>query len=450
SYEQDMQARLSNGLDSATLSVAIARTNGQTLSVGGVSGDASLSAQVQQALNAALGPAVTQNVTTTASATVDASGAIASNATITYPTKFLNIFGAGTLTIGAHSQVVVPAGPIEVALALDTTGSMAGAKIAALQSAATSLTNTLFSIPNAARYVKVGVVPFTDYVNVGLAYQGASWLSNSQNYTVPATGSCTTVPNMVCTSTTTVNTTCVNDGVSSPCSYQNCTNWVQQGTTQSCPQAQTYTWNGCVGSRNFPADIAGSTAYPASAGYTADKADGSTQVPALLNYWCSTPLQRLTSDQTAVQTAINNLTAGGETYIAPGLLWGWRLLSPNTPFADGAAYGRASKYLILMTDGFNTHSPNYPDHEGADAGTVGWTTDTANANYLTAATCDAMKSTGIKVFTIAFQVSDPTIKGILQTCASSPSNYYDSGSIAALQSAFAAIGSTITAVRLAR
>lgn len=236
---------------------------------------------------------------------------------------------------------------------------------------------------------------------------------------------------MVCTGGyTTVNSTCTNDGITSPCSWQSCNGYTQQGTYQSCPSPVNHTWNGCVGSRNLPTDV----------GPNADLADSTNPIPALLDYWCSAPLQRLTSNQTLVQTAINNLTAAGETYIAPGLLWGWRTLSPNTPYADGAAYNsRTRKYIVLMTDGFNTHSPNYPDHEGAN---------TTDANNLTAQTCAAVKAKGIKIFTVAFQVTDTTIKSILQNCASASTAYFDSTSAADLQTAFQSIGNAITQVRI--
>ena len=78
------------------------------------------------------------------------------------------------------------------------------------------------------------------------------------------------------------------------------------------------------------------------------------------------------------------------------------LFAPFAPFADGAPYGpTATKIMVLMTDGFNTHSPNYPDHEG---------TDVTTANQITAQTCANIKATGIVLYTIAFQVTDPAIK----------------------------------------
>ena len=421
-----MRTTLTASLDSAALSVAVAQASGQNVNLA----TAALNQAVQKALQGSLGSfAASANVLTTAS--IDGSGALAASAQISVPTKLMGMIGIRSINVNATTRVSMPAGPVELAMVLDTTGSMAGAKIAALQTAATSLTNTMFSIPNATANVKMAVVPFTDYVNIGLADRNASWLTGAQDYTTPASGSCQDLPNMVCTGGySTVNSTCTSDGASSACSYQTCNGYTQQGTYQWCPAPVTHTWYGCVGSRNFPGDV----------GATSDVADSTNPVPALLDYGCATPLQRLTNSQSTVQTAINNLTANGETYIAPALLWGWRVLSPYTPYADGAAYnGRTRKYIVLMTDGFNTHSPNYPDHEG---------TDTTTANSLTAQTCTAIKAKGITIFTVAFQVSDPTIKSILQNCATSAAGYYDSGSSTDLLTAFQQIGAAITQVRI--
>ena len=421
-----MRATLTSSLDSAALSVAVAQVSGQSVNLA----SGALTNAVKKQLQGALGPyGASAHVTATAS--IDSSGALAATAQITVPTQLMGIVGVNSINVSATTRVSLPAGPVELAMALDTTGSMAGAKIAALQTAATDLNNTLFSIPNASSNVKVAVVPFNQFVNIGLADRNATWLTGAQDYTTPASGSCTDLPNMVCTGGyTTINSTCTNDGISSPCSWQSCNGYTQQGTYQSCPSAVNHVWHGCVGSRNFPDDV----------GANADQVSVGNPVPAMIDYWCAGPLQRLTNSQATVQTAINNLTAGGETYIAPGLLWAWRTLSPHAPYSDGAGYGsRTRKYIVLMTDGINTHSPNYPDHYG---------TDTATANTLTAQTCASIKAKGITIFTVAFQVTDLTIKGVLQNCATSTSGYYDSTSAADLQTAFQAIGNAITQVRI--
>ena len=79
-------------------------------------------------------------------------------------------------------------------------------------------------------------------------------------------------------------------------------------------------------------------------------------VPAMIDRWCTSDLVRLSADPAPVKAAISGLTASGETYIAPGLLWGWRVLSESDagPFGDGRPVSTTKKRLILMTDGVAT------------------------------------------------------------------------------------------------
>ncbi len=74
--------------------------------------------------------------------------------------------------------------------------------------------------------------------------------------------------------------------------------------------------------------------------------------------------------------------------------------------------------MVLMTDGANTRSPDYGarTHSGGDV---------ALANIRTAELCSNIKGKDIKIFTVAFDVSDATIKDILRSCATSPSHFFE-------------------------
>lgn len=99
-----------------------------------------------------------------------------------------------------------------------------------------------------------------------------------------------------------------------------------------------------------------STAYRGASGTTV--ANGP-------NYSCtSQPLTRLTTDFDGLRAKINTLYARGSTNIQEGLIWGWRTLSPQSVFGDGYAYGRPNsrKVLILMTDGENTWNSTYQNY----------------------------------------------------------------------------------------
>lgn len=364
------------------------------------------------------------------SATASADGIVLATANIPVDTVFIRVMGLKTLDVSVTSQALFGAGKAEVALALDTTGSMTGAKIIAARQAASGLVDTLYSNPSAAQNVKVALVPFTSYVNVGLDYRTASWITGASDYSTTSNQCWTSYPNAKYLNPYKVTATCYADGVPYDCSYTAYKNVAYGQPVNTCASVTyTYTWYGCVGSRASPLDLS-------------DTVAGGSPVPALLNYFCSKPLVRLTNSASTIKTQINALTASGETYIAPGLLWAWRVLSPNAPFADGQPYGKGvAKTIVLMTDGANTHSPNYPYHEYSDV---------ALANDLTAKTCANAKTTGIRIMTIAFEVTDAAIKKILADCASSPSDYYDANDIASMTAAFKSIGVKLTGIRLTK
>ena len=142
---------------------------------------------------------------------------------------------------------------------------------------------------------------------------------------------------------------------------------------------------------------------------------GSAQGP---NYLCdSKPILPLTTDKASVQTMIQGLIAKGGTNILEGLMWGWRVLSPEAPFTEGREYTDAenTKYLVLMTDGENWHQAmsnhnksSYHSFGYAVKGRLGTTyTNTALVNQMntkTLAACANAKAAGIKVYTVAFRL----------------------------------------------
>jgi hypothetical protein len=150
---------------------------------------------------------------------------------------------------------------------------------------------------------------------------------------------------------------------------------------------------------------------------------------------------RLGATLEQMKAAIDALKPKGETYIAPGMLWAWRALSPKPPFADGAAYGAANKIIVLLTDGANTRSFKKPGDSG---------TDVVAANEKLSKVCAAAKASGIRIFSVAFQVEDQSIKDILVGCASSPPYYFDAENNEKLKTAFHMIGKQVSALRLVK
>lgn len=395
---------------------------------GGNCGVGQVKAAVERTVRASL--AKSMDVTPTVETTVESDGTVTTVVTAAPSFSFMKLANISSANISVTSQAMRGGGKMEVALVLDTTGSMAGAKMAALKAAAASLTDTLFAVPDASARIKVGVVPFAQYVNVGLANKGASWLTSTDDVNASYNSCWTEYPNAVYSNPYTVKQTCYNDGAPYDCSYTAYANVnYGQGVNYCSVQNYTYQWYGCVGSRNYPADLNAEVLV-------------SDRVPALLDVYCAQELTRLTNNSSKVKAAINALYPSNKTYIAPGVLWGWRVLSPNAPFADGGvASPDLQKIMILMTDGANTLSPSYPQH---------WDYNVSNANTLTAATCAKAKADGISVYTIAFSVTDPTIKNVLQNCASGLPYYYDASTVSDLSAAFANIGAKLTAVRISK
>lgn len=98
-------------------------------------------------------------------------------------------------------------------------------------------------------------------------------------------------------------------------------------------------------------------------------------------------------------------------YIPAGLMWGWRVLSPTGPFADGAPVtgaNRARKVLVLMTDGENTRSLDAPYH---------WGSSKSDADTLLSTLCTKVKSASIEIYTVAFEVTDNQTRNMLRNCA---------------------------------
>ncbi len=82
-----------------------------------------------------------------------------------------------TIDIGTSTEVVWGMKRLELALALDNTGSMASSnKMTELKKAAKDLLATLQKAAKKADDVKVGIVPFATDVNVGTGNAGATWI----------------------------------------------------------------------------------------------------------------------------------------------------------------------------------------------------------------------------------------------------------------------------------
>ncbi len=388
-------------------------------------------------------------------------------------TNFLKLVGFDEFDVHVEAASKVGGSAIEVALVLDNTGSMAGSKIEDLKGAARDLLDILMpeDADNSSGNVKFSIVPFADYVNIGVDNRYEPGLDIPEAYSVmsvPAGEHCwNEYPDSTreCENNP-VPGTCYNDGVPYDCMQDNWTCTGDQGDpVEHCEdqeaQYRNYDWYGCVGSREHDLN-------------TRDD-DYSTGVPGIMYEWnwCQqiSPVTRLTADRDTILAGIDNMNAQRETYIPAGLMWGWRTLSPVTPFADGSPYsdGAVRKVIVLMTDGANTKSA-WGKWNGLESESVWWKkklgwrsvnnasdvfghngSNAADANNITAEVCNNIRDRGIMVFTIGFEIeADSEIETLMKNCAGNGGKYFDASDGEALSDAFKEIGISLLNLRLSQ
>lgn len=318
-------------------------------------------------------------------------------------------------------------GTLEIVLALDTTNSMGGTKITTLKSAAGDLLDSLKAQSGAD--IKVGLVPFATYVNVGLSRRNEPWITVAADSSTKAF-SCKTVDDTSSPSCVKTTSTCLNDGVPATC-----TKTTGCAKVEKCQDWTTTTkWSGCVGSRSYPFNTN-------VEGLPANKYTG------IMNTSCSAEIVPLNTNVSSVKSAVNSMTVSSETYLPAGLIWAFNLLTPGGPASTAAAWDPNSlnrkprKAIVLMTDGENTRSQSGVFHSGSDKNL---------ANQYTSEICSNAKTKNIEIFTVAFQVTDANTKSLLQKCATDVSYYYDAADPSALKLAFQKIGTDLLTMRLAK
>jgi Flp pilus assembly protein TadG len=346
-------------------------------------------------------------------------------------TSLMAIAGISNMDLGAYAEVVMGGNALEVALVLDNTGSMnSGGRLAALKVAATDLITKLMVLKASGADVKFGIVPFGEYVNVGKSNKGQPWLKVPSDSSTKVNVCNTTYPDAKSSNCRDETGVYDDDGIPTSYTYQVC-DWDYGTPLVTCSdQTTTNSWSGCVGSRPEPIDETISSP--------------GTPYPGLLNTSCPSEITGLIGNESKLKSQISAMTAVGSTYIPQGILWGWNVLDSSQPITGArtnAAMKAAggTKVMVVMTDGANTRSAVNQYHSGSDV-----------ADLKTASLCRNVKSDEIKVFTVAFMVTDASAKKLLKDCASDSSMAYDASSAAELAKAFDDIGSSLMALRLSK
>lgn len=408
--------------------------------------------------------------------------------TASVETTIMKFAGFDEIDVSSHTEISRAVTGLEIALALDNTGSMAGTKLADLKTASQDLIDILFGSESFPAHLKMSIVPFAAGVKVR-PFDGTSGFSPDW---LDMTGASS-----------------IHRGVNGDFDfaagqtiwtlYDNITNrnWlgcvmerpIRSGgehldeldtpPSSADPDTLFVPWfapdepNGSsptYANSYLPDAVSGTAAvkqrstakYPA-AGVAISSSISSSRGP---DYNCkdTQTILPLTNNRALLEEKIDSMTAAYLTHIPIGLAWGWRTLSPEAPYTEGAEYTDEDtiKALVLMTDGENTISGTSNHNLSTFTGyghlaklRLGPTINTASEaeaelDAKTARMCNNVKARGIRVYTIAFQVTAPATLDLLRNCATTPEAFFASSSGAALRTAFTTIASELASLRISK
>lgn len=341
----------------------------------------------------------------------------------------------------------------EIALALDTTGSMASNnKIKGLRDAANELIKTLYPLGSPDPNISLSIVPFVAVVNIGTSH--TKWLLDPTIATNPTYFTAKT-PWAGCVMAADTKLVMDTDAPPSlsrlwPIYYAASTHSL---TTPSAKSDNDYTYNadGSIKTYSLPVFTVGP------------------------NRSCGLPILPLTNDPVTQAALINKLVPvdGGGTMDNLGLVWAWNTISPKWKGQWGGPvdiedYGKAVKSIVFITDGGN----NWYDQSGYIPTTgdpTAYSTSLTRVSDKTLGStkagicskldcraqldermldlCTKIKAAGIQLFTIAFgKGTDATAIANLKTCATKPEWAFVAGDNTTLLANFKAIGDQIQSV----
>ncbi|MEM9029415.1 MAG: pilus assembly protein TadG-related protein [Pseudomonadota bacterium] len=198
-------------------------------------------------------------------------------------------------------------------------------------------------------------------------------------------------------------------------------------------------WGSCIGERLDDAKYQLTDVVPA----------GEASLRPLWQGFCppSAEVIPLTDDKGALKANITGYVPSGPTAGHLGTAWAWYLLSPKwaavwPSASEPADYSDKTtvKVAVLMTDG------NYNTYWGSGHG--------KNSTNVAKLTCANMKSAGIRIYTVGFDISgsnwaDKAARDVMASCASSAANAYLADDPSMLIKAFQDIAVDITQLRIA-
>ena len=258
-------------------------------------------------------------------------------------TSFTKVLGQQSIAINATSEVLWGVKKLELALALDNTGSMSSNnKMTELKKAAHGLLDTLKKAAKKDGDIKIAIIPFDTTVNLGTSYKNEPWFD---------------FDSIDC-----------NGGQSG--NGCNSSNWKDH-------------WEGCIRDR----------AYPYDAQDTAPTSANTNTLFPVHDCGELAKLLPLTTDWTKLKNKVDEMQPNGNTNVTIGLAWGWHALTKSTPLSEAADPSPdLDKVLLILTDGDNTESWDNTNNKKV-------TTESA-INARTALACTNIKAANVKIYAV--------------------------------------------------
>jgi Flp pilus assembly protein TadG len=350
-------------------------------------------------------------VSATYTANTSKGSTIVVNGSGNVPTEFLKMAGFPQLGFDSSSTSVWGNVRMRVALALDVTGSMASdGKMTAMKPAAKALIDQLGALAKNTGDVYISVIPFAKDVNVGASNYNETWIEWSEW-----------------------------NGNNGNCSGNNSWYYTTQSSCESAGRNWSTdnhnNWNGCVTDRDQDYDTKNTT----------PTADYHTKFYAEQYNACPAQLLPLTTDFAAAKSKVDSLTPNGGTNQPIGIAWGWQSLTQGAPLnapAEDANY-EYKKVLIVMSDGLNTQD-RWPAYGN---GQTQYNSAIDNRQKIQ---CDNAKAAGVIIYTMHVNTDGDPTSAVLQYCASGPTRFSTVTSSSQIATAFAAIGTSLSKLRVAK
>jgi Flp pilus assembly protein TadG len=214
---------------------------------------------------------------------------------------FGGVIGKEKIEFTTRASVPLASSRLEVALVVDSTGSMGRlGKMEALKKASVDLIDFLALSQRTGTEISYGIVPFSTQVRVPTTFGSADWIDFRTSEPNPKLN------------------------------------------------ANRTDWDGCIMDRDKPNNTKVSKPTP---GRSEEKQPAQNCTSTGLQ-----PILPLTNNTNTVKARINSLVADGNTNTTIGMAWGYNILTPGNPMGDGASTSgnKPVQAIVFLTDGLNT------------------------------------------------------------------------------------------------